>query len=944
MYNNFDISFFKNAYYDLLRKNDINMSNNLDIYNFYYNNNDLLINIDHFNMKYKDINQKFIKYIYLKKDSDFSTYIDYVINNKNILLNFSYFIKNFSDFNMSIYLKNKKNTLNDNYEIIKDIIFKKDNIKYKMIENKNIDIDFINTYYNFKNLTTNDINILSLESKFINNIEEYQEKNNICFKFIKLFNNLLRKLDNNHIIKSILNKKNIKNYDDLKEEYIKLIENKKDYLDNNFYVDYINKINKLNSNDEITQFFTKNIYNEYYKDYVGRKNVFMMEEVLFDFDLKKPELLDGISLIIRAKNEESNIILCIESVVDLVDEIIFVNNNSTDKTLLLIEELAKKYNKIKVYNYFIDVNKVGVEHENALINKDNNTLGNFYNWCLSKSNMKNVIKWDADFICIRNNFKLMIENLKIRTKYNKYAIWFSGYTLFINNNKKYINLDSYYNEFRLFSYYNDFKWYDGNLCEFNEPYISTCNEKIYINEPIFFEIKRTDVNEFDSRSSLIDKRDINDFNILNNLKENKNNNLFYIQDKLINYNLNIIIIVNNFSMGGSNFFIIELYKYFKLFGFTVKIYAVNLDKNINKYNIINTNDVYNISDNSLANNIINYDYIFLNGFIPNNLTNTLLMNDIKKVFITHSDVAYSNIYIQKYHKYFFKIVTVNEYTKDKLKTLLDIEDNKIDKIINYTNIKYDKIINLEKNKKFGIITRFSEDKNVIMLLFALKKFFKIYNDYEFYLVGYENEYIQNYILYIIKYLELDKYIKVEGYQNNVQKYYELFDFIILPSVSEGTSYNLIESMIYKKLIVVSDVGGNNELLNNNCIYIEYEGIKQFEMDNIYIEDYQQQLNLLGYYNITDYNDFKNNIKISIDYDMKHIKNIPSILIDSKNNNISILQKRWEKNVYNIFNSILKTLKITDNIKTKIINNNYIKIKNNFNKNKYYKNINEILGI
>ena len=116
------------------------------------------------------------------------------------------------------------------------------------------------------------------------------------------------------------------------------------------------------------------------------------------------------------------------------------------------------------------------------------------------------------------------------------------------------------------------------------------------------------------------------------------------------------------------------------------------------------------------------------------------------------------------------------------------------------------------------------------------------------------------------------------------------------------------------------------------------------MDNIYIEDYQQQLNLLGYYNITDYNDFKNNIKISIDYDMKHIKNIPSILIDSKNNNISILQKRWEKNVYNIFNSILKTLKITDNIKTKIINNNYIKIKNNFNKNKYYKNINEILGI
>ena len=950
LYNNFDISFFKNAYYDLLRKNNINMTNNLDIYNFYFNNNDLLINIDSFNKKYKNINQKFIKYIYLNEDSEFSSYIDYVINNKKILYNTTNFISNFSDFNMSIYLKNTKSNIKNNYEIIKELIYKKDNIKYKLIKNNNIDVQFINNYYQFKNLNLDDIYILSLDDNFICNINEYSSKIKVNFTFVKMFNNFLKDEEKYNIIAKISNNDIIvKNIDMLKSKYLKLMENNKKYMEDDYYHFFKNTIQEIDNEEKMIQFFKTDIYNNLYmKKYIGRKNVFMIEEVLLDLELEKPNLLDGISLIIRAKNEESNIELCIESVIDLVDEIIFVNNNSNDDTLKLINKLAVKYDKIKVYNYFINVNKVGVEHQNALKNKDKNTLGNFYNWCLSKSTMKNVIKWDADFICIRQNFISMINNFQVKNKNNKYAIWFTGYTLFINKEQYYINLDSFYNEFRLFSYYNDFRWYDGDLCEFNDPYIANCNEKIYINEPIFYEIKRTDVDEFDSRSSLIDKRDINDYNILTDLKEDKKNNLYHIDFSLINKKINIIIIVNNFSIGGSNFFVIELYKYFKLLGFNIKIYAVNLNKSINKetnkYTHINYQDVYSINDNSLLENIKNFDYMFLNGFIPNNLINVMMSQDIKKIFITHSDVAYSNIYIEKYHRYFYKIMTVNNYTKNKLINMLNIPSEKINKIINYTNIINDNNINLKQNKKFGIITRFSEDKNIIMLLYALKKFFNIYNDYEFYLVGYENENIQEYIINVIKYLELEKYIKVEGYQNNVKKYYELFDFIMLPSVSEGTSYNLIESMIYKKLIITSDVGGNYELLNNNCIYIEYENIKDFESKKLYIEDYNQQLKLLGYYTINNYNEFKKNNKLLINFDIKNINNIPSIFIKNENDEINELKNRWNKNVDNIFTMILKALKMRDETKINIINNNYNNIIENYNKNKYYKNIDEILGI
>ena len=976
LYQNFDIIFFKNIYNNLLIQNNIDLSNNLDIYNFYFKNNELLINIDEFNNKFKHINQHFIQNIYLNNDCDnLYTYVNYIINNSNILLNIQDFISNYSDFNMSIYLKNTKNSyIKNNFDIIKELIENKPIIKYKIKKYTDIDTDFINKYYNYKNINKYDIELLlSINNNFIYNLEEYERKNNINIIFIKIFNNLLLNKTYKYIINKLIDNDidnidndidNIDNdidniildYTMFKRKYIGIINNS---INKN--EEYLNAVDNINSNDELITFFTKDVYKlNSNRNCIGRKNVYMIEEVLVDLKCDRPKLMDGISLIIRAKNEEKNITLCIESVIDLVDEIIFVNNGSTDNTLKIIEELAMKYSKIKVYNYYINVNRVGIEHNKALKNDDNNTLGNFYNWCLYKSTMKHIIKWDADFICIRNNFKSMIDKLRIKDKNNKYAVWFTGYTLFVNNNKNYINLDSYYNEFRLFSYVNNFKWDDGDVCEYTDPYINSCQEKIYVNEPIFYEIKRADLDEFSSRSSLIDTRDIKDFDILSKLSntgKNENtyiNNLYSIDEKMINYKLNILIIVNNFNIGGSNIFILELYKYFKLFGFNVRIYGETITKTTNKFNIINKNDIFNVYDDNknLEEDIQKYDYIFLNGFIPSNIITTLFTYDIKKVFITHSDVAYSNSYIEKYNDDFYKIVCVNNYTKTKLERILNIKSEKVNKIINYMDLKHNKDINLKINKKFGIITRFSEDKNIIMLLFSLQKFFKIYNDYEFYLVGYESDYMQSYILYLITYLKLDKFIKVEGYQDNTKKYYDMFDFIILPSVSEGTPYNLIESMIYKKLIISSDVGGNCELLCNNNISINYDGIKQFENDNLYIENYDRQLNLLGYHTITDYNDFNEKFELLINFNVNKLKNVPSILLKNRKHKknkinddyVDKLKIIWDKNVCNIFNSLIKAIKMSDKEKENIIQNNYENIIKNYNKNKYYENINNILNL
>ena len=62
--------------------------------------------------------------------------------------------------------------------------------------------------------------------------------------------------------------------------------------------------------------------------------------------------------------------------------------------------------------------------------------------------------------------------------------------------------------------------------------------KIYLGTKtyyLFYEIKRTDLDEFEERSMLIDNRDIKDFHLLQNLKnDGLKNNLLYIDKNIIN--------------------------------------------------------------------------------------------------------------------------------------------------------------------------------------------------------------------------------------------------------------------------------------------------------------------------------------------------------------------------------------------------------------------------
>jgi len=899
--------------------------NNLDLCNYIYN--EIILKNNFFYSSFDEYFEKFdfnlIIYKYYIKENEYIKFekdIEYII----------YFFKNNHE--------NLYKTLDKNIDIY---LYEKCNILYKNdIQKKYLpyfDFEFYRKINNLnENLTDIEIFIHFYENKNINIPYCIENVNDITFNLnLNIYRSLnkdLNDLTNKELVYHCISHKDDKRIYSIKS-----------------FQEYYNK--DLNEK-QIIDWMLFDIYKSNKEGYKGRIEVNNIYEVLIDLEHQnnypKESLKNGISLIIRAKNEELNIKICIESVIDLVDEIIFVDNNSTDNTYNLVYKYAEKYDKIKLYKYNVNVSKVGKEHYNAIQTKNPNTLGNFYNWCLTKTNYTNVMKWDADFICIRNNFKCLIDTYKLKTNNDKFAIWFTGLTLFENNNLYYINPNSYYNEFRIFSFKNNFQWYDGESCEYVEPYLKDCHEnKKYIFEyPLFYELKRTSINEFEQRSSMIDIRDINDNRILTNLKNNSNNELIKIEYNNIILSKTIYILTPSLKFGGGNQFVIQLYTFYKSIGYNIKIISTDIDNiDISKFGKIIKNDIlsFHTIKISFVENTLP-DMIFLNSDIYFNENDLIKISKITKLYlITHSDVSYSNIFVEKYNSLFDKIITVNNYTIEKLSKSLNINNNKFYKLINYIPFENIKNHNKIRNKKFGVISRFSDDKNIPMLLFSLMHIFNKYPNYKCYLVGSHNNKYDQYLKQLIFNFKLESNVIFEGYQSNVHKYYEMFDFVILPSVSEGCPYNLIEAMAHGVPIIASNVGGNHELIQNNIngFLIEYLNIRDIEKKNVYIHNYNEHLSTIGY--IINNDNLKHNTNVIIDNIQKDFNILLPFgikcLSNKKDCNIcSILSKQNSillKNSNNIKDTIIKMIETTDEEWKYMSNNNIEFIKNQFSKNIYY---------
>jgi hypothetical protein len=234
-----------------------------------------------------------------------------------------------------------------------------------------------------------------------------------------------------------------------------------------------------------------------------------------------PELKQGLSMIIRAKNEEASIEKCLTTILPHVDEVIFVDNGSTDQTRLIAERLQQKYFNLKVYSYPIQIPRIGLEHCQAVLNQSTNTLGHYYNWCLAQSTLINFAKWDADYICIEENFVEMINQFQLRTRGDNFALWFSGLELYTDGERYWVDSNSLHNEYRIFSRKHGAYWVNLPPWEEIEQSYLYRAHKLFYEKPIYIEIFRLDEIEFKDRGIFTgNKRDAERMEYIHQFKEN----------------------------------------------------------------------------------------------------------------------------------------------------------------------------------------------------------------------------------------------------------------------------------------------------------------------------------------------------------------------------------------------------------------------------------------
>lgn len=168
------------------------------------------------------------------------------------------------------------------------------------------------------------------------------------------------------------------------------------------------------------------------------------------------------------------------------------------------------------------------------------------------------------------------------------------------------------------------------------------------------------------------------------------------------------------------------------------------------------------------------------------------------------------------------ITAISKATKQALIDYENVAEARIDVIYNGIQpLKVDRAKTPELRQKLniptnslilGTIARLDPIKNHKMMLDAFALVIKAHPETVLVIVG-EGEERDN-IDKHIQGLGLEDKVIMPGYEPQPQQYLALMDIFLLSSLSEGTSMTLLEAMSLGKPCVVTDAGGNKEVIAN----------------------------------------------------------------------------------------------------------------------------------
>jgi len=108
----------------------------------------------------------------------------------------------------------------------------------------------------------------------------------------------------------------------------------------------------------------------------------------------------GLSAFVRCKNEDEYIVASLTSIYRVFDEVVVILNNSTDRTMALVQDLMTDHPNIRLLNYTLECAPTGPGYLEAVEMDRDRSLAKYYNWCLEQTTYSHVCKWDGDMIAI----------------------------------------------------------------------------------------------------------------------------------------------------------------------------------------------------------------------------------------------------------------------------------------------------------------------------------------------------------------------------------------------------------------------------------------------------------------------------------------------------------------------------------------------------------------
>lgn len=204
----------------------------------------------------------------------------------------------------------------------------------------------------------------------------------------------------------------------------------------------------------------------------------------------------GVSAMLRIKNEASKIELCLRSIASSFDEIVVVNNGSSDDTGAIVERLAKSpgMQHVKLFDYPHVISRCGAD--NSETPEDSvHSLAYYYNWSLSQCSRAWVFKWDGDMVLPARS-RQPLQSILTQAKRSGPILWnIRGQTVYIDQlGQAWASHEEINHEVMLFPNSPAFHYKKGTLWEvLTTPF--TVHEE-YPSEVIFHEVKDTREDEF----------------------------------------------------------------------------------------------------------------------------------------------------------------------------------------------------------------------------------------------------------------------------------------------------------------------------------------------------------------------------------------------------------------------------------------------------------------